>query len=101
VNIWVWLGLILLILFVVMALIVISYLRLETLVSEREQVFRLSWLGNQLVVDAKARAMSWWFLGWRVLHKPLKASQSKVKEEKKTREESLTEPLARGASASS
>ena len=89
-NIWVWLG----IAFVAfIAMLLVSYLRLETLLSEREQVFRLHWLGNKFVVDAKARVMSWWFFDWRILHKPFKARESKPEEEKKPREKMSLKPL--------
>ncbi len=91
-NVWVWLGLIVFILLALVALLLASYLRLETRLSEGEQVFRLRWLGNKVVIDAKARMMSWWFLGWRMLHKPLKAG-AKAKEEKKTREKMSLKPL--------
>jgi Protein of unknown function (DUF2953) len=92
-NVWVWLGLIVFILVVLMVVLLVSYLRLETFVSEQTQVFRLHWLGNKFVVDAKARAMSWWFFGWRILHKPFKAREPKPKEEKKAREKMSLKPL--------
>jgi hypothetical protein len=73
-TIWVWLRLILLVLLVLIAFLLASYLRLETCFSERDQLFRLRWLGNKVEVNTKARQVRWWFLGWRVLSKPFKVN---------------------------
>jgi hypothetical protein len=88
VNAWVWLGLILLVLVMLIVLLLASYLRLETLLSEREQIFQVRWLGNKVVADAKVRELSWWFFAWRILHKPFRTGTKpeKPKEEKKPQE---------------
>jgi hypothetical protein len=82
-NFWVWFALVLLVLVVTL---LVSYLRLETLLSEREQHFRLHWLGNRIAFDLQKREVSWWFLAWRILRKPLGVRQPKAKKEKKPRE---------------
>jgi Protein of unknown function (DUF2953) len=66
-----------------MALLLVSYLRLETLLSGKAQIFRLRWLGHRVVFDVKKRELSWWFFAWQILRRPLKSRQPKAKEEKK------------------
>jgi hypothetical protein len=88
-NAWVWSGLILLIFIALLLLLLASYLRLETSLSEGEQSFRLRWLGNKVVVNIMAREVTWRLFGWRILHKPFKAG-AKPKEEKKEQRESVS-----------
>lgn len=98
-NAWVWLGLILLVLLALVALVLVSYLRLETCLSEREQVFRVRWLGSSIVFEVQKREVSWWILSWRMLRKPLGARRAKPKElrekeeEKKPRDRFSLKPL--------
>lgn len=83
-NFWVWFALVIVALAVTL---LVSYLRLETLLSEREQSFRLRWLGNKFVVEVQKREVSWWFFAWRIFRKPLGTRQTKTKKEKKYSED--------------
>jgi hypothetical protein len=82
-SFWVWFVLALIALVV---MLLVSYLRLETFLSERGQQLKLHWLGNHIAFDIQKREFTWQLFAWHILRKPVVSTQPKAREEKKTRE---------------